>query len=631
VTHRIIYLFTPIGLSDMLIDMFVRTVKKKGAKDGKNTYEYLHLVQTARTPRGPRQELLLNLGTLPIKKSERRLFAKEVERTITGQMVIVKPRLNKRLKQCIEQTVTRLLEKQGEEVPASNIEQEKTRDIQKIDTHSIKTNSHSSIGAEHVCYEAYKKLGIAEFLEKKGVNERNRTLIAGLIIGRLLEPGSERQTKKHLESNSSLYELMGHIEQELPLTAYYQANDIILEHKESLERYLSEKELGLFDLKNSVLLYDLTNTYLEGSGKNNTKAAYGRSKEKRYECPLMTLGLVLTNEGFVKKSQLFSGNQAETKTLQGIIEGLEIQKGQIIVMDAGISSKENLEWLTKQGYTYLVCSRSKHDATDITDYQSVKRYGDGAQVHVALKKEGEELLAYCKSDRKAYADSCIQTRSEQLFTDALLEIKEGLSKPRKTKKYEKVIERIARLKERQPTASKKYTISVLKCTYNPLNASDVLLAKKSLAAKPLGMYVLRTNKLDYTAGELWRTYRLLNRVEDSFRYMKSHLGLRPIYHQLAERADAHLFISVLAYRIWNVISHQLRQKKDHRNWPSVKQALRSHSRYTLSYDLIKDNKALPAFARQCSEPTELQRSIYHHLNISTIPIPKKKLTVFSKM
>ena len=143
-----------------------------------------------------------------------------------------------------------------------------------------------------------------------------------------------------------------------------------------------------------------------------------------------------------------------------------------------------------------------------------------------------------------------------------------------------------------------------------------------------GIYVLRTNKLDYTAETLWQTYRMLNRVEDSFRYMKSHLGVRPIFHQLTERAETHLFISVLAYRLLNNISYQLRKKGDNRNWMSIKQALRSHMRYTICYDMIQDNQSLPTFIRQCSEPTDDQRHIYKALNISSTPLPAKKLQKF---
>ena len=343
----------------------------------------------------------------------------------------------------------------------------------------------------------------------------------------------------------------------------------------------------------------------------------------------MTLGLVLTSEGFIKKSRLFAGNQSEPKTLQDMINDLGLEKDQVIVMDAGIATEENLTWLRESGYTYLVCSRKQHSKDNISDYQIVKKYSDGTQVKVAVKKDNKELLAFCKSDRKAYTDKAIRSRSEQLFTDQLQKVKEGLIKPRTTKNYEKTIERIGRLKERFSSAAKHYNTVVIKSTVNPSNAGDITWHRIDVI-KPEndGGYVLRTNNIDYSINDLWETYRMLNHVEDSFRYMKSHLGFRPIYHQLTERAEAHLFISVLAYRIWNIISYQLKQKSDHRDWPSIKQALQSHTRYTYCYDVIKDNQPFPTFTRQCSEPTEQQRSIYHTLNISTVPIPTKKLNHF---
>ena len=457
------------------------------------------------------------------------------------------------------------------------------------------------------------------------MSERNRFLIESIVVGRLLEPGSERNTKLYLDTNSGLHELMGQ-EEHLPLSAYYRANDIIFSHKEELETHLSQKEAELFDFKGQVILYDLTNTYIEGSGKKNEKAKYGRSKDKRYDCLLMTLGLVLTSEGFVKKSRLFSGNQSEVVTLQEMVIDLGIQKDQLIVMDAGIASQENLNWLSQSGYHYLVCSRATHDPSGIEGYETVKVYPDEAQVQVALHKKDDELLAYCKSDRKAHTDQAIRTRTEQLFTDELQAIKDGLKKRNTTKKHEKVIERIGRLKERYSSAAKWYRITINKDTKNTSHTGHISWKRvEKVQPKNDGIYVLRTNKLDFAAGALWQTYRMLNRVEDSFRYMKSHLGVRPIFHQLTERAETHLFISVLAYRLLNNISYQLRKKGDYRNWMSIKQALRSHMRYTICYNTIIDNQALPTFIRQCSEPTEDQLHIYKKLNISTTPLPTKKL------
>ena len=197
------------------------------------------------------------------------------------------------------------------------------------------------------------------------------------------------------------------------------------------------------------------------------------------------------------------------------------------------------------------------------------------------------------------------------------------------KNHEKIIERIGRLKERYSFAAKRYRITLNKDTKNTSNTGHISWCRiEKVQSKNDGIYVLRTNKLDFTPSALWQTYRMLNRVEDSFRYMKSHLGIRPNYHQLTERAEAHLFISVLAYRLLNNISYQLRKTGDRRNWISIKQSLCSHMRYTICYDTIKDNQACPTFIRQCSEPTEDQLHIYNALNIFTIHLPAKKLSAF---
>ena len=241
-----------MGRQYQLLIMYVKKVKKSSSKTSGTSYTYLHLVENVRTEKGPRQRLLLNLGTLPLKEPEFRTFAKEVERTLSGQTVIVKPRLNKRLKQCINQTVTRLLEKQGKEAPSTVEEEMKGRTLESIDTRSIQASAHHSIGAEHSCNEAYRELKIEEFLKTKDVKERDRALIKGLVITRLLSPGSEQKTKRYLETNSSLYELMGHEEKEMSLNSYYRASDILFEVKEELESHLCDKERTLFKNENKI-------------------------------------------------------------------------------------------------------------------------------------------------------------------------------------------------------------------------------------------------------------------------------------------------------------------------------------------------------------------------------------------
>jgi len=605
--------------------MYVKRVKKSGAKDRRKSYEYLHLVDSVRTEKGPRQRLLLNLGALPLKEGEHKIFAKEVAREISGQEPLVRPRVNKRLKGCIRQTVTRLLEKQGKEVPEPDKKElMKGRTVEAVDTQSIKTHSHHSIGAEHVCHEIYKELEIGEFLKAQGVNEKTRNIIEGLVVSRLISPGSERHTKKHLETNSGLYELIGQEEKNLSLNAYYRVQDVLSEHKEGLETHLEDRENGLFELKNKVVLYDLTNTYIEGRGSKNDRAKYGRSKEKRSDCLLMTLGLAITDGGFVKRSQMFSGNQGETKTLKKILTSLGAQKSNLVVMDAGIASQENLDYLRREGFHYLVCSRKKADAPGALKYDPIKTYSDGSQIEIASVKTSTETILHCKSDRKAHTVKQIRSRSHQLLLEQLQSLKDGLIEPRKMKRYDKVLERIGRLKEKYSAVAKRYTISV---EQNNDLAADIRWTLKE--AKPQdqnGFYQLKTSDLSLKDTDIWHTYRMLNQVEDSFRYMKSHLGMRPIFHQKTDTAETHLFISVLAYRLWNCISFKLRKKRDNRSWPSIKQELSSHVRYTLQYDVSHEDSFTPCFLRQSSEPTEEQLFIYRSLGISSLPIPDKLLS-----
>jgi len=347
-------------------------------------------------------------------------------------------------------------------------------------------------------------------------------------------------------------------------------------------------------------------------------------KKKRSDCLLMTLGLAITDGGFVKKSQVFSGNQGETKTLKEILSSLGAQKDSLIVMDAGIASQENLDWLREEGFHYLVCSRKKSNAPEALKYALIKTYSDGTEIEIASVRTPIETILHCKSDRKAHTVKKIRSRSHQLLLGQLQLLKDGLSQPRKMKRYDKVLERIGRLKEKYSAAANQYVISVEQNNDFAANISWIL--KEAETQDQDGIYQLRTSDLSLKDNDIWHTYRMLNQVEDSFRYMKSHLGLRPIFHQKTDTAETHLFISVLAYRLWNIISFKLRKKYDVRSWPSIKQELASHLRYTLQYDVFHEDSFSPCFLRQSSEPTEEQLLIYRSLSISPLPLPDKLLS-----
>ncbi|MEA3231781.1 MAG: hypothetical protein U9Q05_08510 [Thermodesulfobacteriota bacterium] len=207
------------------------------------------------------------------------------------------------------------------------------------------------------------------------------------MIGRMIAPGSDLATHYWLQHHTGLGELLGYDYESTKLTRMYQASDIFLKHKEALERHLYERQRSIFQFEETITLYDLTNTYFEGSGKYNALAAYGHSMEKRTDCPLVTLGLVLDSSGFLIRSKVFSGNASEPQTPAEMIKGLngspqaESTKQQpvfnqgrpTIVMDAGIATEDNINWLKKEQYPYLVVSRKRHQEFSEKEAAVVKR------------------------------------------------------------------------------------------------------------------------------------------------------------------------------------------------------------------------------------------------------------------
>jgi len=208
----------------------------------------------------------------------------------------------------------------------------------------------------------------------------------------------------------------------LSLDRVYKVSDWLLKHKQSLEEHLRRTEGQLFALEEKIILYDLTNTFLEGTGKYNPKARYGRSKEKRSDCPLVTLGLVLDMYGFPKKSQIFDGNVSEPKTLEtmiGELAGGEVSEDPLIrptvVLDAGIASEKNLLWLKDKHYPYIVVSRKKKkeipsDVTMIAVKEDDNTNTVLVQAGLAKSKETDELELYCHSTDKERKEESINTK-----------------------------------------------------------------------------------------------------------------------------------------------------------------------------------------------------------------------------
>jgi transposase len=386
---------------------------------------------------------------------------------------------------------------------------------------------------------------------------------------------------------------------------------MLLKNKKAIEDHLRSKESSLFDLTERIILYDLTNTFFEGSGKYNDKARFGNSKEKRSDCLLVTLGLVLDADGFPKRTKMFPGNVSEPGTLEGVIDSLAApgQTKPLIVVDAGIATDKNIAWL-KGRYDYIVVSRKKK--IDAPPEMVAIREDARRCIRAGIIRTAHEATLVCHSTDKEIKETGIQNRFERRFEEELAKVHNALSKKHGTRNYDKVIEKIGRLKERYKRIARRYEITVAK---NDNLATCVTWQRKTEDHRP-GMYALRSNRPDFTEQEFFDIFSMLTDIEDAFRSMKSELGLRPVHHQKERRTQGHLFITVIAYHIMHTIRYALKGKQINESWSTIREALSTHVRITAT---MKREDGRVIHIRKSTRPEPFHIKVYDALHLPHRP------------
>jgi transposase len=602
--------------------MFIRKVPHKNKKNRREYFTY-KLVESVRTERGPRQRDVLNLGVrFDLPRKQWKELANCIEGTLTGQRPLFDyPKKISTLARKYAREITRQQAQaigEAEDVPS---------DYQVVDVNSVDNEDIRSVGAEHVVYETMKQLGLDRKLRSFGLTRMQLALTMGVIAGRMIAPGSERATHQWLLNRSGLDELMGVDLSNVSLDSVYKASDILLKNQDALEEHLRRTEGQLFALDEKIILYDLTNTFIEGTGKYNPKARYGgKSKEKRSDCPLVTLGLVLDVQGFPKKSRIYEGNVSEPKTLEAMIDGLSIEdsgEGSLfkptIILDAGIATEDNIEWLKGEEYRYIVVSRKKKtaippDVSMVAVKQDDRDQTVLVEAGLSKNKDADELKLYCHSVEKEKKEEGIKNKFQERFEFELMKARNALDLKNGTKRYDKVLERIGRLKERYRSVARGYKIAVEKDRETD-KAKDIKWSRKE-TEKTSGVYCLRTNREDLDVQQIWDIYTMLTDIEDAFRCMKSELGLRPIHHQKEVRCDGHIFITVIAYHLMHTIRHKLRHRSVRFCWTTIRRQLSTQVRTTTTMKR-EDNKVIRI--RKSSKAEPVHEVIYDALNLSHRP------------
>ena len=610
--------------------MYIRKTTTKKASDG-IPYTTFRIVSSERVQGKVKQRTILNIGSC--FDLDERLWSqlcKKIDDILVGNISLIPPPYE--VEKYAQEFAARITAERSIAVTENAKNNELDR-FEEIDVTSLQLLSPRSVGVEHVALHGAQMLQLPDILKKVGLTQPQVTLALGSIVARMAKPDSEKGTWDWLTGQSALEELLDVDFSRQSIMGLYRVSDLLVHHKKQIEELLFARIFSIFSPETTVTLYDLTNTYFEGGMKRNGKAARGHSKEKRSDCPLLTLGLVLEGNGFVRKSQVFSGNVSEPKTLQSMLKELAAPPGALVVMDRGIATEAVLAWLVSNNYRYVVVSRERARIFDMSKAQTI-RSAQGQDLHIYREVNAQETEArlYCYSPQRAAKEEGIAKRFTEKFETGLNELAARLASPRGNKRKDKILHRIGRLAEKSRGISQHYTITVAdnadtKDPSQPLLATSIQFERKPVVGSCVthpGVYCLRTNALWLEAEQLWRTYIRLTDLEAVFRSLKSELGLRPVYHQTSERAEGHLFITVLAYQCVQAIRNKLKKHDIYDSWGSLRDTLCTQQRVTATF---QQRNGTTLHIRKASVAEAGQQRLYEALRINNSPGGIKRYSV----
>ena len=457
------------------------------------------------------------------------------------------------------------------------------------------------------------------------------------------------------------------LREKLSLTRLYQAGDRLLSAQDALESTMYARVTSVFSLAGAVALYDLTNTYFEGIASDNLLAKRGFSKEKRSDCPLLTLALVLDGDGFVRKSETFAGNIGEAKTLSLMLKSLGAPNNALVVMDRGIVSAANLTWLRENNYRYLVMDHTRQALPSDTSKVLETAQKQSVTIAKTIDAEDGDVRLLCYSETRAAKERAMLDTKKRKFEAEIGKIQGHITKQHvalaaakvalkvkqeaietakkaPAKALQKALEkasasrrfwlnpvhlnrRIGRLNERFSNVAQHYTVSLQEADGTATGITAIYAARAgskadwyALANQSIGMlsghYALRSNDHTLSDEQLWRTYITLTELESAFRSLKSELGLRPIHHQLDRRCRAHLFISVLAYQCVHFIRTKLALQNIHERWGTLRKTLEKQRRVTGTF-MTRTGDTL--HVRKTTQPCAQAKAITQALKLPPLP------------
>jgi transposase len=515
-----------------------RCRRRKCGKD----HVYWQLVESYRTPRGSRHRVVAYLGEL--SKSHARGWAR-LAAMLDGKAASKARQLSLFEPPC------------DDDDPVPETIQAKTK--------GVRLERTRDFGDVYLGLCLWRMLGLDELFERElpeGREEIPWHLTAcALAVARFCEPSSELHVEDTWYRRTALADILGVGAEKVERHRLYRTLDRALPLKPKIEAHLKERIGELFSPDFDILLYDVTSTYFEGEAKKNRQARRGYSRDHRPDCKQVCIALVVTTDGFPLGYEVFDGNRNDVTTLEEIVEAMESKYGRadrIWVFDRGIVSESNLGFLRERGGRYLVGTPKKQlrkfekELID-KDWREVRH---GIEVKLVPSPDGEETFVLCRSRDRREKEKAMHERFVSRIRKGLASIQKGLRRAKKPRDKGKLERRIGGLLAKNSRAAKAFEIELLDA---PDRSAGLKLRYRSVrkwqswAALSEGCYLLRTNLSGKSPEELWRTYIQLTDVEEVFRTQKTELAIRPIWHQLEHRVQAHALFSFLAYAMWKTL------------------------------------------------------------------------------
>jgi transposase len=587
--------------------MFLRPHQR--SKDGKD-HSYWSLVETVRTPSGPRQRTLCYLGELNSSAQARWLKTIEVfnEQGETEQLKLFPSHV---------------------EPPADDPQ------VARVLVNGVRLERARQFGACFLGWELWKRLQLDTFfqqaLDEDAAEAPWSQVAAVLAINRLCAPGSELAIEERWYPSTALEDLLDLEEGKINDTRLYRCLDRMLPHKTKLEQHLKQRYGELFAAEFDVLLYDLTSTYVEGAAAQNPMMRRGYSRDHRPDCAQMVIALIVNREGFPLSYETFDGNRADVSTMETMLRMIERKYGKarrIWVMDRGIVSEENLAAIRRRGGQYLVGtprSQMKRFEAELLkdDWTRVRPEVEVKQVTIP---QGEETYILCRTVGRKEKEKAIRQRFSTRLEEALKRLEKTIARGR-LKDRHKMERRLGKLQARFAPVNDLYDLNLRDSAEGVRLEWKLKEERKTWRDLREGAYMLRTNLRAGSAEELWSKYMQLTEAEASFRALKSELSIRPLFHQKETRVKAHVMVAFLGYALWVTLKHLLKRRSPILAQPSAgatenTQPLSPMKALALLSTLQSADIVLPTTdgreirLRRITEPSAEQKSLLHQLGIS---------------